>query len=102
MDVSGSLDAMLLERYAVLVEVTGTAPTEAVSCLQRARLAVGGEIWLHTADEPVTIGVRRFGGAPIELMTVEPRVAARIRTTGLTVVSVPWIVDAPGACIHEP
>jgi hypothetical protein len=56
----------------------------------------------HTGDEPAMVRARRFGSSMEEVKLVAAHRSAIVRFPGPTIVEdVPWVIDAPGACIHE-
>jgi hypothetical protein len=95
-------DQALIERNALRVPVTGPAPKDVPACAAGpVTIGPGGEVALHTRDEPATVRARRFGSSMVEVRTVPAHRSAIVRFPGPTLVTVPWVINASGACIHE-
>ena len=102
-DLDQSTDDALIERGAVGVAITGPAPTNDPACAAGpVTLQLGGEVALHTGDLPATVRARRFGSSMEEVRLVAAHRSAVVSFPGPTIVEdVPWVIEAPGACIHE-
>jgi hypothetical protein len=96
-------DEALIERHAVRVPILGPAPSHDPACATGpVALQLGDEVALHTRDEPAMVRARRFGSSMEEVRLVTPHHSAVARLSGPTIVEgVPWIIEAPSACIHE-
>ena len=87
---------------ALRVPLTGPAPKAEPACAaDPVSIVPGGQVALHTRDEPATVRARRFGSSMVDVQTVPAQRSAIVRFPGPTLVTVPWVIDAPGACIHE-
>jgi hypothetical protein len=101
-DPDESPDEALIERDALRVPIMGPAPNDDPACADGpVAIVLGGRVVLHTGDEPATVRARRFGSAMVEVRTIPAHRSAFVQFPGPTIVAVPWLVDAPGACIHE-
>ena len=101
-DTDESPDEGLIERNALSVPIMGPEPKNAPACAAGpVTVELGAAVALHTLDEPATVRARRFGSSMLEVRTVPAHRSAIVRFPGPTVVAVPWVIDAPGACIHE-
>jgi hypothetical protein len=97
-----SPDEGLIERDAVRVPITGPAPENDPACAAgRVALEPGAEVALHTGEEPAMVRARRFGSSMVEVRTVAAHRSASVQFPGPTIVDVPWVIEVPGACIHE-
>jgi hypothetical protein len=95
-------DEGLIERNALGVAIMGPEPKNAPACAAGpVTVELGAAVALHTMDEPATVRARRFGSSMLKVRTVPAHRSAIVRFPGPTVVAVPWVIDAPGACIHE-
>jgi hypothetical protein len=102
-DLDQPPDAALIERHAVRVPMVGPAPSYDLACAAGpVTLRRGDELGLHTGDEPAMVRARRFGSSMEELKLVAAHRSAVVLFPGPTIVQdVPWVIEAPGACIHE-
>ena len=101
-DLSAPPDEAIIERGALQAPIVGPVPTDDVGCASGpVNLFFGGEVALHTGDQPAMVRARRFGSSMVDLRQVP---AGRSAAVHLAVPSIfpftPWIIDAPGACIH--
>jgi hypothetical protein len=96
-------DEALIEAHAVRVPIVGPAPSHDPACAAGAvTLQLGDEMAFHTGDEPAMVRARRFGSSMEEVKLVAAHRSAIVRFPGPTIVEdVPWVIEAPGACIHE-
>jgi hypothetical protein len=101
-DPSEAPDKALIERSALGVPIVGQAPADDPACAAGpVTLHVGGEVSLHTGDQPAVVRARRFGSSMHDVRRVRADRSAVVRFPGPTVVEdVPWVIEAPGACIH--
>jgi hypothetical protein len=101
-DTRRSPDEALIARHSLRVPIVGSAPANGPACVARGvSLRLGDEVTLHTGDQPAMVRARRFGSEMFDVKRVAPHRSAVVRFPGPTIVEgVPWIVEAPGACIH--
>jgi hypothetical protein len=101
-DLDESPDEGLIERDAVRVATTGPPPTNDPACAPGpVPLQLGGKVALHTGGELARLRARRFGSSMVEVRTVPAHRSAIVSFPGPTIVGVPWVIEVPGACIHE-
>jgi hypothetical protein len=101
-DLGQSPDEALIERDAVRVTITGPPPTNDPACAPGpVTLQLGSQLLLHTGDEPAMVRARRFGSSMVEVRTAAAHRSTIVGFPGPTIVGVPWVIEAPGACIHE-
>jgi hypothetical protein len=101
-DLGQSPDEALIERDAVRVAITGPPPTNDPACAPGpVALQLGSQLLLHTGDEPAMVRARRFGSSMVEVRTAAAHRSTIVGFPGPTIVGVPWVIEAPGACIHE-
>jgi len=101
-DLDQSTDEALIERDAVRLAITGPPPTNDPACgAGPVTLQLGGEVAMHTRDEPAMLRARRFGSSMVDVRRVAAHRSAIVSFPGPTIVGVPWVIEAPGACIHE-
>jgi hypothetical protein len=96
-------DKALIERYALRVPIVGPAPSDEPACAAGpVTLQFGDQVALHTGDEPAMVRARRFGPSMEDVKLVPAYRSAVVRFPGPTFIAhVPWVIEAPGACIHE-
>jgi hypothetical protein len=96
-------DEALIERDAVRVAIVGPAPSDDPACAAGpVTLRVNDEVALHTGDEPAIVRARRFGSSMEDVELVAAHRSAVVRFPGPTFIEeIPWVIEAPGACIHE-
>jgi hypothetical protein len=96
-------DEALIERHAVRAPIVGPAPSNDPPCAPGpVTLQLGDEMALHTRDEPAMVRARRFGSSMVDVRLIAAYRSAVVRFLGPTIVGhVPFVIDAPGACIHE-
>jgi hypothetical protein len=95
-------DQALIERHAVWVAITGTALEDDPICVDGpVTRRLGADVVLQTGDESAVVRARRFGQSMVKVQTVRANRSAIVGLSGPSIVDVPWVIDAPGACIHE-
>jgi hypothetical protein len=102
-DQDQSTDEAMIERNALHVPVVGPPPSDDPGCAAGpVPLPIAGEVSLHTGDQPAMLRARRFGPSMQDVRLVPAHRSAVASFPGPTILgAVPWVVDAPGACIHE-
>ena len=103
-DLNKSPDEALIERHGLRAPIVGPAPKDNPACASGpVSLQPGGEVTLHTGDRAATIRARRFGSSMHDVREVLPGRTAVVRFAAPTLLDdVPWLIDAPGACIIGP
>jgi hypothetical protein len=95
-------DEALIKRHSIYAAIVGPPPTNDPACAAGpVTLQLGGEATLHTGDEPAMVRARRFGSSMEEVGLIAAHRSALVRFPGPTIVDVPWVIEAPDACIHE-
>jgi hypothetical protein len=101
-DLSEPPDEAMIERGVLPAPVVGPAPADDPGCASGpVNLYFGGEVALHTGDQPATVRARRFGSSMVDLRQVRAGRSVVVRFPVPTIFPfTPWVIDAPGACIH--
>lgn len=101
-DVSEAPDEALIERSALHAPIMGPAPEDHPACaVGIVALYIGHEVVLQTGDQPAMVRARRFGSSMHDVRRVPAGMSAVVRFPGPTLIPyAPWVIDAPGACIH--
>lgn len=101
-DQHQSTDEAMIERNALHVP-TGPPPSDDRACAAGpVPLPIAGEVSLHTRDQPAMLRARRFGSSMQDVRLVPAHRSAVASFPGPTIAwAVPWVIDAPGACIHD-
>jgi hypothetical protein len=95
-------DEALIKRHSIYAAIVGPPPTNEPACAAGpVTLQLGGQATLHTGDKPAMVRARRFGSSMEEVGLITAHRSALVRFPGPTIVDVPWVIEAPGACIHE-
>ena len=101
-DLSEPPDEAMIERGALQRTIVGPAPADDPGCASGpVSLYFGGEVALHTGDQPAMLRARRFGLSMVDVRQIP---AGRSAVVKFSVQSIfpftPWVIDSPGACIH--
>jgi hypothetical protein len=101
-DLSEAPDEGMIDRSALRVPIVGPAPRDEPACATGpVLLYLGGDVALHAGDQPAMVRARRFGSSMLDVDLVPARMSAVVRFPGPTVNPyVPWVIEAPGTCIH--
>jgi hypothetical protein len=101
-DLSEPPDEAMIERGVLPAPIVGPAPADDPGCASGpVNLFFGHEVALHTGDQPATVRARRFGSTMVDLRQVPAGRSAVVRFPVPTIFPfTPWVIDAPGACIH--
>jgi hypothetical protein len=102
-DLEQAPDEALIERHAVRAPIVGPPPPNDPPCAAGpVTLWLGDEVGLHTRDEPAMVRARRLGSSMVDVKRIPAHRSAVVRFVGPTVIEdLPWVIEAPGACIHE-
>ena len=101
-DLSEPPDEAMIERGALQRTIVGPAPADDPGCTSGpVSLYSGGEVALHTGDQPAMLRARRFGSSMVDVRQIP---AGRSAVVKFSVQSIfpftPWVIESSGACIH--
>ena len=93
------VDGALVQAGVTIVDV----PAPSSSCpspIGTLRVPPNARVRVETGEAATTVSVRRFGNAMKEVGALPANAAAELRMLRISS-NVPWIVEAPGACLTK-